>query len=1206
MMCKVLTLSAIALFQYRERSHRERERDRNRFFRENHLRNMMYQRQNQQQHHQQQQQQHRDNFNDNNYDSSESDSDSEAEMEENNDAEPDNHDNAMNEDDALMMGGRPNMVGNENNLVDNDLDDVAGRPHNGILERIDYLSDRRNDGLLLQNDENLLDDPRPPVGFDENSRSNFDLLGEGSGSRSKLNLGINPPINDESSRESMDIDYDGGVELGEINVSSEKILGGSGNVGGENIDSDEAASSGGLNNYFSSADNGFDSFMRASTSAGHHSSSPADVHTNCKCIKCDDPLASTSSSSLTKTTKEPTSVSAVLADARIESCCADSNVVTNCCCTKKSTEENSKSLDGHTCDAKQCDDEDVPMGVAQIPDDDEDDDDKQSHHLGATFANKPTSSESFSGARTATSTAAMRPEDKCDCGGIADEDIDDTALSGRAPPPLSKDCSCFAGSTSNKDFGKDLTKDCDGTPPSATDKDNCEECSLRQQPNADASAISDNAVVDAAAAAPNAEPAAASAKKLAADERRSRDDETARPNKKAKMNNGTAASRNKTPRTIFHKALDAVGMSWENQHLKQILASNAYAGESFSVPSTSKVAVSLPPVTPSSMKANFNTSGEPLWHEPLAMCAARIDSLRSHGHTDAALRLSVSVVRTMKQIQRDAQVLWHRYQTLVIAQQQNSLDEPSSDPHCCCECRKKKTDIGSDALSGLRTRSGFPTDGYNKMYRYDYGHPKYSNFGAEGCKRCMETRDRVGYNSHLPGTFNASRFGVDAGASSSRCMPPVAAPPMLNNGFGSMGNNVYDQRFGGGSSSRFGSTSGYNARYDGGNGNYGPASGYHHSNSCHASNCNIVHRNSSSSSLNMVGDSFFYNPRIHCNGFNRCPAQERKVPTIAPPLDNPDQAGPSTSQAIMPKGCTNVQNCDCKRSFQCSGSLPCNVDQIAAAAAQPPPPPPPPPPPLPQCDGPSTSAAATAKQWSIPLPQQPTSAEPSTSNKGCGDTSKSCSKHTKNQCCIKKYCCKVPVAADKYNCCASINTSSSLRKDYSGFTGGNVCDGGKRMPNGNIFFGRNNYETCPRRANDEQYNGSCSAHLKMATGSSSSSRANVNNIVNYGASTSKAAAVSAEFVRNKKPGCISNCLDCCVGCEIEFPLDAVACIFDCLTEACIIPDSINGPNMGRLSFDSVTGATEDGCIIPPRYQHVLVPVSNDRNETYLTLAFEVS
>jgi hypothetical protein len=37
--------------------------------------------------------------------------------------------------------------------------------------------------------------------------------------------------------------------------------------------------------------------------------------------------------------------------------------------------------------------------------------------------------------------------------------------------------------------------------------------------------------------------------------------------------------------------------------------------------------------------------------EPLPTSAARVDALRSHGHQAAALRLAVSVVRTMKQQQ---------------------------------------------------------------------------------------------------------------------------------------------------------------------------------------------------------------------------------------------------------------------------------------------------------------------------------------------------------------------------------------------------------------------------------------------------------------------------------------------------------------------------------------------------------------------------
>lgn len=45
--------------------------------------------------------------------------------------------------------------------------------------------------------------------------------------------------------------------------------------------------------------------------------------------------------------------------------------------------------------------------------------------------------------------------------------------------------------------------------------------------------------------------------------------------------------------------------------------------------------------------------------EPLPTCAARIDALRSHGHYEAALRLAVSVVRTMKYNQENSRKKWH-------------------------------------------------------------------------------------------------------------------------------------------------------------------------------------------------------------------------------------------------------------------------------------------------------------------------------------------------------------------------------------------------------------------------------------------------------------------------------------------------------------------------------------------------------------------
>lgn len=179
----------------------------------------------------------------------------------------------------------------------------------------------------------------------------------------------------------------------------------------------------------------------------------------------------------------------------------------------------------------------------------------------------------------------------------------------------------------------------------------------------------------------------------------------------------------------------------------------------------------------------------------------------------------------------------------------------------------------------------------------------------------------------------------------------------------------------------------------------------------------------------------------------------------------------------------------------------------------------------------------------------------------------------------------------------------------------------------NIYFGRNiSFENlhpmnrCVQKQQREDFSCNCcrlahpyssqpSHSMSGSSGHSSQPGPSSSSGINVGASTSKAnpnatMQLPSEFTNNKKPNCPSNCIDCTVGCDIEFPLDAVACIFDCLTEACIIPDALNGPDMGRLSFDSVTSAAEDGSLIPPRYQHVHVPNSSDPSETYLTLGFE--
>ncbi|XP_024082029.1 zinc finger SWIM domain-containing protein 5-like [Cimex lectularius] len=132
---------------------------------------------------------------------------------------------------------------------------------------------------------------------------------------------------------------------------------------------------------------------------------------------------------------------------------------------------------------------------------------------------------------------------------------------------------------------------------------------------------------------------------------------------------------NLTPqvRTIFHRALDAVGMSWDNMHLKNILSSDSYCSH---VPDSAL------------LSGSFNSLGQPLWHEALPLCAARVDALRSHGHQSAALRLAVAVVRTMKQQQLTAQRQWHESQQ----QQLNGERSTCGDTQQACTSKCKYSD----------------------------------------------------------------------------------------------------------------------------------------------------------------------------------------------------------------------------------------------------------------------------------------------------------------------------------------------------------------------------------------------------------------------------------------------------------------------------------------------------------------------------------
>ncbi|XP_029837511.4 zinc finger SWIM domain-containing protein 5 [Ixodes scapularis] len=127
------------------------------------------------------------------------------------------------------------------------------------------------------------------------------------------------------------------------------------------------------------------------------------------------------------------------------------------------------------------------------------------------------------------------------------------------------------------------------------------------------------------------------------------------------------------PRSIFQRALEAWLLSWDDPHLRFILAHDACSESSSVFPSYSS---SSPPSSSSSSSSSsslssspsssgaghFNSQGYPLWQEPIPMACSRVEALRSHGYQQEALRLAVAVVRTMKRQQREWQCRWQAEQ----------------------------------------------------------------------------------------------------------------------------------------------------------------------------------------------------------------------------------------------------------------------------------------------------------------------------------------------------------------------------------------------------------------------------------------------------------------------------------------------------------------------------------------------------------------
>lgn len=1190
------------------------------------------------------QQPNRDNYNnDDNFDSSESDSSS-------SDSDGENDENQEDPENALMP-----VNNNENNMPNNRADEAE--VHNEILERIDFLG--RNDDA--GDDANIGDDAHPVVPFDENSRGNFDmpLLGDAAGG---INLDIPPSnVNDDSSRESMDMDDGSGrPTLGNIIVERNPD---SLNELKERRDSDEEP----LNNFYDN--DKYCSYMDNGDGV---------LNSKCKCSKCGPSKKSCNNNST-------------------DSKCCDKRRA--CLRTRRNLDEVDDMAGASDASSSSSSNNVAVSGVAgpsagamvplrrrkECSSDEEDDLDLGSKKLKLDNCDKKKkrkSSMSDEESNSLSTDESSKENDDSNCGCANGDDIE---LDERENE---KECTCYEDKLDH--VNGHSSKMCLELP-----KTPCEKClSKRQlaaekemQTNAAASSggasgsmattdgDKENGDGDGVDKAENAlgEPAAVAEPNVVNNIRpRDGEVEVARPSKRARLNNGSTANKPKAPRTIFHRALDAVNMTWDNQHLKNILAGSTYREDSsnaIAVAGTSAMVII------SAQKSNFNANGQPLWHEPLAMCAARIDSLRSHGHTEAALRLSVSVVRTMKQIQKDGQLLWNRYQSITNIQIQDDIPKPTT---CCSECSGNHkmimsgrnmsgastsattssqqnfnnhahesamrhgnvsggsgTHHGNSMSSGHHSGShssssssasrhkrpydhssrshhghGYPMNGYMggpmphkdpyKMYRYDYGgHGGHGapyryggnagGMGHDDCRRCLEARERANY-AH--GYHHSNRMHINGNG-----LPPA----FFRNGSGSNGGgggyhgpmnggNIYDHRFG-----HFGAPIGYNGRFGNGGHHYMPS--MPPANACHAENCNIQHRPQHGMMNEAFGDMYGMS-RATCSSYD---IHQYMGPGRYNGAANNHHCGPNDSRArdlcnVSSQAHNNgrmSQRHHCKMIEPSAGQIenmpgPSGTSSLGAPSSS------------------SSQVRESERADAEPRPgcSKDLNMQPSTSSNE-PPAKKPCTQHTKNQCCIKNNFCRMPNADDKSKCCSSSGNNFSRQPCSS---------------SGNIYFGmhRDHHHHHQHHYNHSLKDDSsslgcnCRCNRPSATStvtSNSSSNSTNTNAVNAGASTSKATSTTnptTEFVRKRKSGCTSNCLDCSIGCDIEFPLDAVACIFDCLTEACIIPDSVNAPDMGRLTFDSVTGSAEDGSIIPPRYRHVPVPFSQDTNETYLTLAFEAA
>ena len=134
----------------------------------------------------------------------------------------------------------------------------------------------------------------------------------------------------------------------------------------------------------------------------------------------------------------------------------------------------------------------------------------------------------------------------------------------------------------------------------------------------------------------------------------------------------SGSSSRRKPRTVFHKALDALQMTWTDPQLQRLLRGRH--AESRRVKSDLRDADKEAESRGRSDKDAESRSRSDkeaesiIWAEHVPTACARVDALRSHGYFSEALRLSVAIVRTMKRNQSLAMSHWRKQCHRVVKQ----------------------------------------------------------------------------------------------------------------------------------------------------------------------------------------------------------------------------------------------------------------------------------------------------------------------------------------------------------------------------------------------------------------------------------------------------------------------------------------------------------------------------------------------------------